>query len=127
MGLFDKIFGKKDIELKKYLSQPEIEERNKELSIKYEQLKAFFKSNFDVYYLQACQCAYPRYQQIVGIDCSDTRNSFKCYDTSLLIDLSRPYFDVSRSELKDEVKNELWVCKKCGSVYEYGWSDFSIY
>lgn len=29
--------------------------------------------------------------------------------------------------MKDECTNEKWVCKTCGSVYEYGWSDFSIH
>ena len=26
-----------------------------------------------------------------------------------------------------EASNELWTCKKCGSIYHYGWSDFSIH
>ena len=64
---------------------------------------------------------------IVGIDCSDTGNSFKSHDTDLLISISKAYFDTEKSELTDEITNEKWVCKKCGSTYEYGWSDFSIY
>ncbi|MBC7536807.1 MAG: hypothetical protein H7258_14040, partial [Ferruginibacter sp.] len=36
------------------------------------------------------------------------------------------YFDISNSDLTDENINEKWICKKCGSTYEYGWSDFCI-
>jgi hypothetical protein len=86
-----------------------------------------FTSSLNIYNLEFCQCAYPRFQQIISIDCSNTGNSFKCYDTDLLIDLSKEYFDIEKSELSDECTNEKWICKKCGSTYEYGWSDFSIY
>jgi len=130
MGLFDKIFKTietKQPEVKKYLSNSEIEHRNKKFMIKFDQAKNLFSSSLTIYNLKHCQCAYPRFQQIVGVDCSDTGNSFKCHDTDLLISMSKKYFDVTVSELTDEVTNENWICKKCGSTYEYGWSDFSIY
>jgi hypothetical protein len=41
--------------------------------------------------------------------------------------MSKNYFHITESSLKDEVTNEKWICKKCGSSYEFGWSDFSIY
>ena len=127
MGLFDKLFKSTKTEIKKYLSDSEIEQRNKEFMVKFEQVKQLFTDSLKIYNSQYCQCAFPRFQQIVGIDCSDTGNSFKCYDTDLLISMSKDFFDISSSNLKDEVTNEKWTCKKCGSTYEYGWSDFSIY
>jgi hypothetical protein len=130
MGLFDKIFKKKTIvaaEPKKYLSEAEIVQRNKEFTDMAVRLKELFKLSLSMYNTESCQCAYPRYQQIIGIDCSDTGNSFKCYDTDILINLSKSYFDIEGSELTDECTNEKWVCKTCGSTYDYGWSDFSIY
>jgi hypothetical protein len=130
MGLFDKIFKSIKInqtESGKYLTEAEIEERNKELMVKFDQVKNLFSLSLDIYNLEYCQCAYPRFQQIIGIDCSNTANSFKCYETDLLISMSKVYFDTTGSDLTDEVKNEKWICKKCGSTYEYGWSDFSIY
>jgi hypothetical protein len=125
MGLFDKLF--KTTETKKYLSDSEIEQRNKEFMIKYEQAKNLFNESLNIYNSKSCQCAFPRFQQIVGIDCSGTGNSFKCYDTDLLISMTKDYFDITQSNLSDEVTNEKWICKKCGSTYEFGWSDFSIY
>ena len=41
--------------------------------------------------------------------------------------MSNVYFDISKSDLTNENTKEKWICKKCGSTYEYGWSDFSIY
>ena len=130
MGFFDRI--RKSIDAKqtqaiKYPGNSEIDHRNKELMIKFEQVKDLFGSSLTIYNSKHCQCAYPRFQQIVGIDCSNTGNSFKCLDTDLLISLSKEYFEITTSELTDEVTNEKWICKKCGSTYEYGWSDFSIY
>jgi len=130
MGLFDKIFKgtkTKQTVAKNYLSDAELAERNKEFMVKFEQVKNLFISSLTIYNSEYCQCAFPRFQQIIGIDCSNTGNSFKCYDTDLLIDLSAKYFNIEKSNLSDECKNEKWNCKKCGSSYEYGWSDFSIY
>jgi len=130
MGLFDKLFKMtklKQTEYKRYLSDTEREQRNKEFAIKFGQLKDLFILSLNVYNSEFCQCAYPRFQQIISIDCANTGNAFKCYDTDLLIDLSKPHFDIEKSNLTDECSNEKWTCKKCGSTYEYGWSDFGIY
>jgi hypothetical protein len=130
MGLFDKFFKRTEIkqtDTKKYLSEIEMEQRNKAFLVKFEQVKNLFISSLKIYNLESCQCAYPRFQQVIGIDCTDTSNSFKCYDTDLLIDLSKSYFNIEKSELNDECTNEKWTCKKCSSTYEYGWSDFSIH
>ena len=74
----------------------------------------------------ACPCAFPRFQQLVSIDCGSTGDSFTCFDTEILIDLAKPLFDQAPSELTGECKNEKWICKKWGTIYEYAWSDFSI-
>ncbi len=98
-----------------------------EMVKKHKQVTDLLEKVFEMYYRNSCQCAYPRYIQIVGVDCTISGDSFKSYDTELLIDYSRNYFNVLESCLTDERKNENWVCKKCGSIYEYGWSDFSIH
>ncbi|HMQ63618.1 MAG TPA: hypothetical protein PKE06_23240 [Flavilitoribacter sp.] len=95
--------------------------------LRFEQVKDLFISRLAVYNAENCPCAYPRFQQIIGIDCRDTGHSFKCFETDLLINLSKVGFDLEKSQLSDECTNEKWICKKCGSTYEYGWSDFSIY
>ena len=127
MGLFDKLFKSTKPEAKKYLSDSQIEQRNKEFMVKFEQVKNLFTESLNIYNSQYCQCAFPRFQQIVGIDCNDTGTSFKCYDTDLLISITKDCFDITNSNLTDEVTNNKWTCKKCGSIFEYGWSDFSIY
>lgn len=103
------------------------EDRNKDFIAKFEKAKNLFIACLNYYNTEACQCAYPRFQQIIGIDSTKSGDSFKSQDTDLLIALSTKYFDIQKSDRTDECKNDKWVCKKCGSVYEYGWSDFSIY
>jgi hypothetical protein len=127
MGLLDRLFNSTKIESKRYLTDIEVEQRNKEFMVKFEQVKELFTDSLNIYNSQYCQCAFPRFQQILSIDCSDTGNSFKCYDTDLLISMTKSYFDIEKSNLTDEVTNEKWICKKCGSTFEFGWSDFSIY
>jgi hypothetical protein len=130
MGLFGKFFKttkSNELMTKKYLNEDEIEQLNKDFARKFDQLKELFTLSLNIYNSESCQCAFPRFQQIIGIDCSRTGNSFKCYETDLLINLSKPYFNIEKSELSDECTNEKWICKKCGSIYEYGWSDFSLY
>lgn len=112
--------------VKEDTTQTKLEDGNQEFGIKYEQAKHLLNASLERYNAVHCQCAYPRFQQIVGIDCTDSHNSFKCYDTDLLINLSKPYFDIETSNLNDECTNNTWICKKCKSTYEYGWSDFSI-
>ena len=127
MGLFDKLFKSTKPEAKSYLTDAEIEQRNKAFMVKFEQVRALFTNSLMIYNSRQCPCAFPRFQQIISIDCSNTGNSFKCYDTDLLISMCKVHFEISESSLTNEVTNELWTCKKCGSLYEFGWSDFSIY
>ncbi|MBL4867714.1 MAG: hypothetical protein JKY67_15205 [Pseudomonadales bacterium] len=100
---------------------------NTEFEANYRQTKGLIERVLVKYNESGCQCAYPRYRQIVSVDCAARGGSYMSHDTELFIDLSKPYFNVHVSELTDENTNERWVCKVCESVYEYGWSDFSIY
>jgi hypothetical protein len=122
--LFNKIFKKTK---KPFPVDLVINKSDEEFMIRFERVKELYAAVLNSYYDKSCQCAYPRFQQIVGIDCSDTGDSYKCLDTDLLIRMISVYFDTSNSDLTDEVKNEKWTCKICGSTYEYGWSDLSIY
>jgi len=129
MRILDFLFGKDKQKTENEISnQSEIEKRNIEFKLNLEKTQNLFLTTLDFYNSKHCQCAYPRFQQIISIDlCNYKQASFKCYDTDLLIDLSKQYFDIEQSQLKDEITNQQWTCKKCGSAYEYGWSDFSIY
>lgn len=104
----------------------ESQAREKAILDRYNQAEILFLQCLAMYNEDSCQCAYRRYRQLIGVDCTKSGNSFKCQDTEYLMALSKPYFDIEKSELTDECTNEKWVCKKCGSAYEYGWSDFSI-
>ncbi len=122
MRLLNLIFGKKEL---KYLSESDIEQSISEFNSKYEKTKNIFLKVLKNYNSEYCQCAFPRFQQIIGIDCLKTGKSFKCWETELLINLSKEYFTIEKSELTDECENKIWRCKKCDSKYEYGWTDLS--
>ncbi len=92
----------------------------------FEKVSALFNQCFTKYYTTSCQCAFPRYHQIVGIDCVDTGDSFSCYETEMLIGLSKPYFNIKSGPPGYEGNHQEWTCKKCGSVYSVDWEDFSI-
>ena len=90
----------------------------------YEKVRQLFTKRLEEYQQTACQCAYPRYSQILAIDCVEMTGSFSCYETEMLIELSKPYFTWSND---DYHINPQWICKKCGSAYAYEWQDFSIH
>jgi hypothetical protein len=89
----------------------------------YNNVKQLFTTVLGNYQSTSCQCAYPRYRQLLAIDCVDTGDSFSCYETELLIELSKPYFHWSEDNF--HISND-WTCLKCGSTYAYEWQDFSI-
>ncbi len=109
------------------MNEGKIKQSSSPFNKKSSQVMSLFIAAFEMYTSESCQCAYPRYQQLIGIDCTSSENSFVCYDTEILINLSKPYFNIETSQLSDESTNETWRCKKCGSTYEYGWSDLSIH
>ena len=75
----------------------------------------------------SCQCAFPRYRQIVSLNCSDYQKSFYSSETQGFLQHSRLYFDIIEGDNKQEDNSQIWTCKKCRSVYDYAYSGFSIY
>ena len=92
----------------------------------FAKVNALFTQCFELYYATGCQCCFPRYHQIVGIDCVDTGDSYSCYETEMLIELSKPYFDIQLGPKGYEGNHQVWTCKKCSSTYTNDWEDFSI-
>ena len=97
------------------------------MEVLFEKVKSLFEQCFTRYYASSCQCAFPRYHQIMGIDCVDTGDSYSCYETEMLIGLSKPYFNIKPGPPGYEGNHQEWTCKKCGSVYSVDWEDFSIH
>ena len=128
MSFFDKFFRRKDN--KKYKADRKRNKSNMLLNDDWKprQNKAvkLFEKALENYNQISCMCAFPRFQQIISIDCNNYGDSFKCFDTDILITYSKKYFEKSASKLNDEKINEKWTCKKCGSIYEYGWSNFRL-
>lgn len=93
---------------------------------RFEKVSALFAMCFEHYYTTQCQCAFPHYHQIINIDCVDTGDSFSCYETEMLIEMSKPYFDIQLGPKGYEGNHQVWTCKKCGSTYTNDWEDFSI-
>ena len=94
-----------------------------------EKLWTQVERTLEFYDKQACQCAFPRFRQYVSIDCVDTSNSFYVSETEAFISRSKRYFDIQTlaAEQGGECSLAIYTCKKCGSTYEFGWSDFSIH
>ncbi len=111
MGLFN-LFKKKDKQI--------------QYNIDINGLNDLLDRAIDNYFKNACPCAYPRFIQIVSIDCFDYGESFKSRETEMLIKKSRKYFIVSDDEVKNECHGEKWICKKCSSEFQLSWSDLSI-
>jgi hypothetical protein len=87
----------------------------------------FLDETITYYHAAACPCAFPRFRQIVAIDCVDYRKSFYASETEGLISCAYKHFTVSPFAGGAEVNNDLWTCNTCGSTYHFGWSDFSIH
>jgi len=85
------------------------------------------KDVLQYYNTVGCQCAFPRFSQIVSIDCTDTHDSFFVIETEKLINISSGYFSKTNIDRGSEITRQIWTCKKCHSSYEFAWSDFSIY
>lgn len=96
-----------------------------DLNQKYDNVKQLFDRVIAKYYQDACACRYPRFLQIAGIDCLDYKASFMAWETILLIHKIKPNYDKQPLENGNEVFRELWTCKKCQSIFEFGYSDFS--
>lgn len=98
-----------------------------EFQIRYNKASEVIEKTVKIYYHgDSCACQYPRFKQIVGINCTDYREAFKAWETSLLIEKVRKHFEIEPLENGPECSNEKWICKRCQSEYNFGWSDFSI-
>ena len=100
---------------------------NETFEDKQKKVTELFNKALEQYHKESCPCAYPRFLQFVGINCSNSGDSFRCWETEILINVSKKHFEINDSNLTDENLNQTWICKKCLSTYEYGWSDFSIH
>lgn len=124
MNIFKKLFGSSGIQAQPTISREENEKRIRENT---DQLWKFIEETLVDFNNQSCQCAFPRFRQIVSIDCVDYSKSFYCSETEGFISQARNYFTITKTDTGSEAYNELWSCNKCGSLYDYGWSDFSIH
>jgi hypothetical protein len=129
MNFFRKLFNpgsssKKDISDRQEQARQENITRITENTDK---LWKFLEKTLAFYNEKGCQCAFPRFRQIVSIDCVDTGSSFYASETEGFIGFARNYFTTVKLATGPEAQNELWTCNKCGSVYSYGWADFSIH
>lgn len=81
----------------------------------------------DFYTEKSCPCGFPRFKQIVSIDCIEQNALFTCRETEGLIKLCRER-DLYETEIIDadfQSDTEYWTCKTCGTRYLWGWSDSS--
>jgi hypothetical protein len=121
MNILQKIFGKK-----KPASAAAPDERTRLIQETTDKLWKVLEDSLQFYNSVACQCAFPRFHQYTRIDCTDTRSSFYMSETEGFIHYSRSLFDIVETEKITDAYNAIYTCKKCGSTYDYGWSDFSI-
>ena len=137
MGLFDDLLryidqwlapapSPRKREPKRYATQAEIKQMQKVFGVRKEQIRTLFEQVLARYQARACPCAYPRFRQLAEVDCSKTGDSYTCHDTELLISMAKPGFEVRKTESNEDAVTQQWTCKTCGSVYDFGWSDFSI-
>jgi len=113
---------KNDFKLNNEISSFDLLDRAGKMQKGFELLKETLK----FYNNNGCQCRYPRFRQIVGIDCILIDKTFQSFETECFIDLSRLEFEKQKVSNTDEDEAEIWSCKKCGSTFEYGFSEFSI-
>ncbi|WAC14508.1 hypothetical protein [Dyadobacter pollutisoli] len=92
-----------------------------------DKLWQYLDETLDFYNSLACPCAFPRFRQIVGLDCVDFRKSFYASETEGFISLAGKHFQIQEISGGDENSNQLWTCNTCASTFHCGWSDFSIH
>lgn len=123
MNIFKKLFGSAKASPQQASSR---EKHVKRVQENTDKLWKFIEETLESYNTQSCQCAFPRFRQIVSIDCVDHGKSFYCSETEGFISYGKKYFTTTKVDAGPEAYNELWQCNKCGSQYDLGWSDFSI-
>lgn len=111
MGLLDRLLGKQK------------KETPADHPVGKEEFSELIRQTVAWYQEVACACAFPRFIQYTGIDCVDWGKSFSMYETEMLIAHALPYYDKGN----EQGEGAIYSCKKCGSSFQFGWSDFSIH
>ncbi|MFL9481951.1 hypothetical protein ACI6Q2_04180 [Chitinophagaceae bacterium LWZ2-11] len=104
----------------------ESQERITAIQNSVEELWKLPEETLGYYTAIACQCAFPRFRQYAGISCTDTRNVFMVSETEGFIHHAEKYFDKQAVAADQENYKAIYTCKKCGSVYDFAYSEFSI-
>lgn len=123
-NFFQKLFGSKPATPSVADTTPPVDYRK----IKEERLaklNTLITETLALYKTVSCPCAFPRFRQIVGIDCTDYRASFYSTETELFIEAARPFYETKVLGHPNN-NDEEWTCKTCGSVWLFNWQDFSI-
>ncbi|MBC7904608.1 MAG: hypothetical protein H7Y27_14385 [Gemmatimonadaceae bacterium] len=124
MNLFQKLFGSKPVMT---ASSPPGNHRGSQTFEDRETVLWNFLNETIAYYKSiSCYCAFPRFRQMIGIDCTDYRKAFAVSETECLIGISSQFFASQPVSNPGEANSELRTCKNCGSSYLFGWQDFSI-
>jgi len=102
---------------------------NSHIQMQADKLWNLIEETLVYYNTVACQCAFPRFRQYVGIDCSDTGDSYYVSETETFISCSKKYFNIEQLTPIRGGENSIaiYTCKKCSTTFEFGWSDFSIH
>jgi len=127
MSIYEKLFGKKKEKPVKPVVDPVREEHYKKIQENTDRLWLLLKETLEYYDTVACPCAFPRFRQYAAIDCVDTGTSFYASETEGIIFHAKGYYNEEASASGSDVNNAIYTCKKCGSTFDYGWSDFSIH
>ncbi|MEI9809366.1 MAG: hypothetical protein WDO16_16675 [Bacteroidota bacterium] len=123
MNFFKKLFGSANTTAQQNQSR---EEYVKQVQENANKLWDFLGETLAFYHSKSCQCAFPRFRQIVSIDCTDTGTSFYCSETEGFISHAKKYFTVSKTDTGTEAYNESWSCNKCG-LYMIMAGQISVY
>ena len=126
MNILQKIFGYKPTDSKSNHTAASAD-TIKTIGDNTEKLWKLIGETMSYYNSISCQCAFPRYRQIVNLDCVDYGKSFYSSETQGFIQHSRRYFLMTEGGNKQEDNSQIWTCKKCGSRYDYAYSGFSIH
>lgn len=111
MGLLDRLLGKQK------------QETPSTHPVGKEEFSELIRQTVAWYQELACPCAFPRFIQYTSIDCVDWGKSFSMYETEKFIAHALAFYDKGN----EQGEGAIYSCRKCGSSFQFGWSDFSIH
>lgn len=111
MGLLDQLLGKHK------------QENPPTHPVSKEEFSELIRQTVTWYREIACPCAFPRFVQYTSIDCVDWGKSFSMYETEMFIAHALTYYIKGI----EQGEGAIYSCNKCGSSFQFGWSDFSIH